>query len=190
MRDSTTTYLSNRLRLILIHSTHKPHPQRLVRPKNPRTQRHILDPAQIAHAMRQPTQRADIRRNPNIHLLNTDLRILRRDPDITRKTHIQRETKTDSVQHGDDGLLAALQVRDAILELEDVAPEVVGFAGYVDGGVGGLGQGSLRCGLDVEAGGEGARARAGEEDGADGGVVGEGTEDGGEVLPHSGGDGC
>ena len=40
--------------------------------------------------------------------------------------------------------------------------------------------------LDVEAGGEGVGAGAGEDDGASGGGGGEVGEEGGEFLPHSG----
>jgi hypothetical protein len=39
--------------------------------------------------------------------------------------------------------------------------------------------------LDIETSGEGAFASAGKENGADGGVVGESGEDGGEIEPHS-----
>jgi hypothetical protein len=48
-----------------------------------------------------------------------------------------------------------------------------------------VGRVGLRAYLDVEAGCEGAVAGAGEQNGPDGGVVGEPLEDGGEVEPHA-----
>ena len=50
--------------------------------------------------------------------------------------------------------------------------------GRSDGGIGG-------GFLDVEAGGEGFVAGAGEDDGAGGGVGGEKREEGRELVPHS-----
>lgn len=66
-----------------------------------------------------------------------------------------------------------------------MAAQVVGFSRGVGGY--GRGEGALRGGGYVEAGGEGAGAGACEEDGPDGGVVREGCEDLGEGVPHSGG---
>jgi len=82
-------------------------------------------------------------------------------------------------------LLAFLEVGDTGLEFEDVSAEEVGGAGAVCTG---LRKCALRCGLHVETGCEGAVAGTGEDYGADGGVVGELAEDGGEVMPHSMGD--
>lgn len=79
-------------------------------------------------------------------------------------------------------LLAFLEVGDAGLEFEDVSAEEVGGAGAVCTG---LRECALRCGLHVETGCEGAVAGSCKDYGADGGVVGELAEDGGEVVPHA-----
>jgi hypothetical protein len=49
-----------------------------------------------------------------------------------------------------------------------------------------VGRVGLRTYLNIEAGCEGTLACSCEEDGPDGGVVGELLEDGGEVEPHAG----
>ena len=87
--------------------------------------------------------------------------------------------------HGhDDGFLAALNGRDAILEGVDVATQMEGFAGWV-----GLtvvrGEEALAGGFDVQSGGEGFRAGAGENNGSDGWRVGKMIEDCLEFEPHS-----
>ena len=124
--------------------------------------------------MRQTRQGTDISSKPNIHLLNAELRRRRREPHITRQRKIKRESIRYPMQDGDNGLLALLQRGNAVLELDDVAAQGCGFARAVGRGGREL---ALRCGGYVEAGGKGAGAGAGEEDGADGGVVGEGGED-------------
>lgn len=70
--------------------------------------------------------------------------------------------------HGhDNGLLAALDGRNAILEGGDVAAQVEGFAGGVALTVVG-GEEALAGGFDVQSGGEGFGAGTGEDDGSDG----------------------
>lgn len=89
------------------------------------------------------------------------------------------------MKYADDGFFALLEGADAVLEFEDVAAQAEGFARGVGGG-GGVEGWAGGGGGYVQAGGEGA-AGACEEDGAHGGVGGEGCEDFGEVVPHSGG---
>jgi hypothetical protein len=82
----------------------------------------------------------------------------------------------DAVDGGDDGLAGALE--EGFDEGEDV------LAALGDGEAGeGVGVGK---GANVGAGGEGTIARAGDDDGAEGGVGGEGGEDELELVEHAG----
>lgn len=81
-------------------------------------------------------------------------------PNIARQTQVERKTVGNAVQNGYDGFFAFFDGGDARLEFEDVAPQGVGFAGGVDGGLGG--ELALGCGLvGVSRYGEGRRGRGG-----------------------------
>lgn len=82
--------------------------------------------------------------------------------------------------------LAPLDARDARLERVNVSAHAGGCPGAVEGVGGGVEDGVLGGGLEVEACGEGFGAGAREDDGAGGGAGGEVGEEGGEFVPHSG----
>jgi hypothetical protein len=93
--------------------------------------------------------------------------------------------KGSSVRECGDGtlrrltLFTLLHAADAVLELLDVSPESNGFSGDI------IGLRALQVGgLDVETRSEGSVTSAGNDDGADVGVDGEGVHDGAELQPH------
>ena len=176
--------------------THKPHPPRLLGPKNPPAETNILHPTPTPHNLRQPTQRPDIRREPNVNLFDRKPRLSRTNPHIAAHGDIDAEPQTPTMYSRHDRLLTLFYTGDTSLERIDVptqpgggsrAVEGSGMSGgvvVVGGGVWGD-EGVCGCFSEVEARCEGLVAGAGEDDGAGGGGGREVGEEGGEFVPHS-----
>jgi len=176
-----------RRRLALVHAVDEAHAQRLVGAEYPCCEWDLLDPAVVPNNLGQPAQRAHVGREPDINFLHSKPHVPRAHAHVGRRGQVDTQAEREAVQNRNDGLLAALDGGDAVLELVDVPAQLDGAARGVRGVVGGRVEEGLGRSLHVEAGRKCLVAGTTEDDGADRGIMRELGENTAQFEPHPAG---
>ena len=104
---------------------------RLLRTKRTRRERKFIQQRRVPDELRHPRQRARIRREANVHLLDAERSVGRGPAHIDGAQRVEREPERDAVHGGDHGLGDARRCADGVLKVAEMAAREERAAGWV-----------------------------------------------------------